>query len=53
MDKITFLNELELELDELPREEKINSWMIMKIISMNKNRKEIRKRYYIGFKRTT
>lgn len=53
MDKITFLNELELELDELPRKEKINSWMIMKIISMNKNRKGNQKRYYIGFKRTT
>ena len=37
MDKITFLNELELALDDLPREEKDSIMQSMKTYSMKKN----------------
>ena len=37
MDKITFLNELELALDDLPREEKIVLCTSMKTYSMKKS----------------
>ena len=37
MDKITFLNELEVSLDELPRKEKDKKCMIMNITFMKRN----------------
>ena len=53
MDKITFLNELELELDELPREEKDKLMDDYENHFYEQESKGKSKRYYIGFKRTT